>query len=61
MLTLPVSTAALAGWPMLYGTVAMAVLWFGTKFLALWPADVEGARVLAGAAGRITSCLDARR
>jgi hypothetical protein len=41
MLTLPVSTAALAGWPMLYGTAAMAILWFGMRLLALWPSDVE--------------------
>src|SRR5215468_6571351 len=27
MFTLPVSTGALAGWPMLYGTIAMAALW----------------------------------
>ena len=39
--TLPVTNAALAGWPMLYGTVAMAILWAITRFLAVWPADVE--------------------
>src|SRR5438270_1382810 len=41
MLTLPVTTSALAGWPMLYGTAAMAILWFGTRLLALWPSDVN--------------------
>ena len=41
MLTLPVTTSALAGWPMLYGTAAMAILWFGTRLLALWPPDVN--------------------
>src|SRR5258707_912563 len=41
MFTLPVTTAALAGWPMLYGSAAMAVLWFGTRLLALWPTGVE--------------------
>src|SRR5436305_4752645 len=41
MLTLPVTTAALAGLPMLYGTVAVAILWFGTRLLALWPSDVH--------------------
>src|SRR5437016_6385942 len=41
MLTLPVTTATLAGWPMLYGTAAMAILWFGTRLLALWPSDVN--------------------
>ncbi len=38
MFTLPVTTAALAGWPMLYGTVAMAILWLAMRFLAVWPA-----------------------
>ncbi|HKS25208.1 MAG TPA: hypothetical protein VJZ76_20605 [Thermoanaerobaculia bacterium] len=39
MFTLPVTTAALAGWPMLFGAAAMAVLWFATRFLAIWPSD----------------------
>lgn len=39
--TLPVTTAALAGWPMLYGTVVMAILWMVLRLLAVWPADVE--------------------
>src|SRR5580765_1550371 len=42
MFALPVTAAALAGWPMLYGTAAMAILWFATRFLAAWP---SGARV----------------
>ncbi len=37
MFTLPVTNAALAGWPMLYGTVAMVVVWLATRLLALWP------------------------
>src|SRR6266496_3153408 len=37
LFTLPVTTAALAGWPMLYGTSAMALLWLATRFLAVWP------------------------
>src|SRR5438034_8489567 len=41
MLTLPVTTASLAGLPMLYGTAAMAILWFGMRLLALWPSDVD--------------------
>jgi len=41
MFTLPVTNAALAGWPMLYGTVAMAVLWLATRLLALWPSGVD--------------------
>jgi polyhydroxybutyrate depolymerase len=40
MFTLPVSTAALAGWPMLYGTVTMAGLWVAAALLALWPSGV---------------------
>src|SRR5437867_2872107 len=40
MFTLPVTTAALAGLPMLYGTTAMALLWFGTRLFALSPSDV---------------------
>ena len=35
--TLPVSTAALAGWPMLYGTVAMALLWAASRAFMPWP------------------------
>jgi len=41
MLTLPVTSAGLAGWPMLYGAAAIAILWFTTRFLAVWPARVE--------------------
>ena len=41
MFTLPVSTAALAGWPMLYGTAAMAMLWLSTRLFAMWPSGVE--------------------
>src|SRR5438067_11266365 len=41
MLTLPVTTRALAGLPMLYGTAAVAILWFGTWMFALWPSDME--------------------
>ena len=37
MFTLPVSNAALAGWPMLFGCAAMALLWLATRFLGLWP------------------------
>ncbi len=39
--TLPVTTAALVGWPMLYGTAAMAILWLATRLLAVWPSDVD--------------------
>lgn len=41
MFTLPVSTSALAGWPMLYGSLAMAILWLVMRALALWPAGSE--------------------
>jgi len=41
LFTLPVTTAALAGWPMLYGAVAMALLWLATRLLAAWPAGVD--------------------
>ena len=41
MFTLPVTTAALVGWPMLYGTAATAVLWLATRLFAVWPSDVE--------------------
>jgi hypothetical protein len=41
MFTLPVTTGALAGWPMLYGTAAMAVLWLATRLLAPWPSGKD--------------------
>jgi hypothetical protein len=37
LFTLPVTTAALAHWPMLYGSAAMVLLWLATRFLAVWP------------------------
>jgi hypothetical protein len=41
MFALPVTTAGLAGWPMFYGTAAIAILWFATRVLAVWPAGVN--------------------
>lgn len=41
MFTLPVPTSALVGWPMLFGSAAMAVLWFASRLLTLWPRDVD--------------------
>jgi hypothetical protein len=41
MFTLPVTTAALAGWPMVYGTAAMAVLWAATRLFAVWPSGFD--------------------
>jgi hypothetical protein len=40
LFTLPVTTAALAGWPMLYGTTAMAMLWAATRLFAVWPSGL---------------------
>ena len=59
MFTLPVTTAALAGWPMLYGTAAMAILWLATRLLRRVAVRSRGADDLAGAAGRVASRLDA--
>jgi hypothetical protein len=39
--TRPVTTASLAGWPMLYGAVAMMVLWLATRTFALWPSGIH--------------------
>lgn len=41
MLTLPVSSAALAGWPMLYGCLSMTLLWFAMRIAGIFPPDVE--------------------
>lgn len=41
MFTLPVTSSALAGWPMLYGSMAMVVLWLVTRILVPWPAGVR--------------------
>src|SRR3954453_10289024 len=40
MLTLPVSSAALAGWPMLYGCVSMTLLWFAMRTACMFPSGV---------------------
>ncbi|HTD71748.1 MAG TPA: hypothetical protein VK647_14970 [Gemmatimonadales bacterium] len=37
MFALPVTTKALAGWPMLYGAATMTSLWLGTALFARWP------------------------
>ncbi|HEU4889681.1 MAG TPA: hypothetical protein VFV49_17480 [Thermoanaerobaculia bacterium] len=37
MLTLPVSSAALAGWPMLYGCVSISLLWFAMRIAGIFP------------------------
>ena len=41
MFALPMTTAALAGWPMLYGAVAMASLWLATALLAPWGLGID--------------------
>src|SRR5437773_2108995 len=41
MFTLPVSAAGLAGWPMLYGVAAMALLWAATRLFAIWPSGFD--------------------
>jgi hypothetical protein len=41
MFTLPVTTAALAGWPMLYGAAVMAGLWLATARFAVLPSGVD--------------------
>lgn len=41
MFTLPVTTTALAGWPMLYGTAAMATLWLAAALFALRPFGID--------------------
>jgi hypothetical protein len=40
MFTRPLTADALAGLPMLYGTMAMIVLWLVTRLLALWPTGI---------------------
>jgi hypothetical protein len=46
--TLPVTTGALAGWPMLYGTIAMALLWVVTRLFASFPAEFDVPMVWPG-------------
>lgn len=40
MFTLPVTSATLVAWPMIYGTAAVAILWLVTRMFALWPSGV---------------------
>ena len=41
MFTLPVTTNVLAGLPMLYGTLAIAILWVALRLFSLWPSGTE--------------------
>jgi hypothetical protein len=39
--TQPVTTRALAWWPMSYGSAAMVILWLATRLFALWPSGIN--------------------
>src|SRR5947207_11047537 len=41
MFALPVTNAALFGWPMLYGTAAVTILWLAARLFAVWPSGIE--------------------
>src|SRR5947207_9424787 len=41
MFTLPVTNAALVGWPMLYGTAAVTILWLAARLFAVWPSGID--------------------
>jgi len=41
LFTLPASTAALAGWPMLYGSIAMILVWAAARTLVVWPSGID--------------------
>lgn len=41
LFTLPLSSAALARWPMVYGFAAMAMLWIIARLIARWPLDLD--------------------
>ena len=41
LFTLPVTNAQLSGWPMLYGSAAMMMLWLAMRTFALWPSGIE--------------------
>lgn len=40
-LTLPVTTNALTTWPLVYGSLAMIVLWLALRTFGIWPAGIE--------------------
>lgn len=40
LFTLPVTNAALAGWPIAYGAATIVVLWLAVRTFAVWPYDV---------------------
>src|SRR6267378_4255439 len=41
MFTRPVTTTSLAGLPMLYGTLAMMMLWLAMRLFTLWPTGIQ--------------------
>ena len=41
LFTLPITTAELAGWPMLYGSAAVMILWLALRTVGLWPSGIE--------------------
>lgn len=41
MFTLPVTSSALAGWPMLYGSIAMMLLWLAMRLVVAWPSGFD--------------------
>lgn len=53
MFTLPVTTAALAGWPMLYGAAAMAGLWLATLLFAVLPFGIDVPLIWPGLLGAV--------
>jgi hypothetical protein len=53
MFTLPVTSWALAGWPMLYGASAMAILWAAMRVFAPWPPGVAVPALWPGLLGAV--------
>ena len=41
MFALPVTTAALAALPMLYGSVVVVIFWLATRVIAIWPPELD--------------------
>lgn len=59
-LTLPVTTRALVGWPMLFGTILAAVAWWVLVPLVFWPRGIEVPFVWPGvAAAALIACCQA--
>ncbi|MEM9405919.1 MAG: hypothetical protein AAGA81_07780, partial [Acidobacteriota bacterium] len=41
LFTRPLTSSALAGWPMFYGSLAITMLWILTRSLAVWPSEAR--------------------